>query len=66
MDYLQVDMEGLFPGPEEVATASSSTHPTRTEWDLFRPVIKRLYVDEEKTLKEVMAVMERDYGHRAT
>jgi hypothetical protein len=59
-------MEGLFPEPKEVAMTLSYTQPTRAEWNRFRPVIKHLYVDEEKTLKEVMAVMERDYGHRAT
>lgn len=66
MAYLQLDIEGLFLRPEEVAITSSYTQPTRADWDLFRPVIKSLYVDEAKTLKEVMAIMERDYGHRAT
>jgi hypothetical protein len=65
MASLQPDMQGLFPGPEEVAITSYA-QPTRVDWDPFRPMIKRYYVDEGKTLKEVMAIMERDYGHRAT
>lgn len=47
-------------------TASSGQAASRAEWNRFRPIIKRLYIDEEKTLNEVMAVMEREYGHRAT
>lgn len=30
-------------------------------WDTHRTTITRLYVDEKMTLKEVMAIMERDY-----
>ncbi len=40
--------------------------PSRTDWDRLRPIIKRLYVDEDKKLADVMAIMARDYGHRAT
>lgn len=35
-------------------------------WEIHRPTIKRLYLDEDKTLKDVMAIMQRDYGHKAT
>jgi hypothetical protein len=59
-------MEGIFLGPEQVAIAPSCTNPTRADWDFFRRVIKRLYVDEGKTLREVMSIIERDYGHCAT
>jgi Clr5 domain len=59
-------MERLFSGPEEMAMTLSYAQPTRAEWNRCRPMIKRLYADEKKTLKEVMDVMERDYGLRAT
>ncbi|KIN03326.1 hypothetical protein OIDMADRAFT_51293 [Oidiodendron maius Zn] len=49
-----------------MAMTLSYAQPTRAEWNRCRPMIKRLYADEKKTLKEVMAVMERDYGLRAT
>jgi hypothetical protein len=36
------------------------------DWDQHKNEIERLYVSENRTLKDVMATMERDYGHRAT
>ena len=35
-------------------------------WETYRPIIKRLYLDEEKTLKDVMAIMQREYDYKAT
>ena len=35
-------------------------------WETHRSTIKRLYLDEEKTLKEVMATMQEAYGLKAT
>ena len=35
-------------------------------WETYRPIVKRLYLDEDKTLKDVMAIMQREYGHKAT
>ena len=63
--YLQPNLAQQAPGSGPVAAASYDHAASRAEWNRFRPLIKRLYVDEEKTLKEVMAIMERDYGHRA-
>jgi hypothetical protein len=39
--------------------------PTRDDWERYRPLIKRLYVDESRKLKEVVAIM-KQYGHIAT
>ena len=36
------------------------------DWDRHRQTIKRLYFDEDKTLKEVMNIMAEDYGHWGT
>jgi hypothetical protein len=36
------------------------------EWELHRPLIKRLYVDEDRTLKEVMKVMSSEHGLHGT
>jgi len=52
--------------PEAVATASTLGYASKSEWERIRPIIRRLYVDEDKTLKEVMAIMARDYGHQAS
>ncbi|KAN0092365.1 hypothetical protein V8E51_018212 [Hyaloscypha variabilis] len=64
--YLQPNLAQQAPGSGPVAAASYDHAASRAEWNRFRPLIKRLYVDEEKTLKEVIAIMERDYGHRAS
>jgi hypothetical protein len=39
---------------------------TQDEWEHQRLRIKKLYVDEDKTLKEVMATMARERSFRAT
>lgn len=36
------------------------------DWEHMKPVIKRLYIDEERTLGDVMAIMESQYLHRGT
>jgi hypothetical protein len=36
------------------------------EWVAQRANIKRLYLDEGRTLKEVMCMIEKDYGFQAT
>ena len=35
-------------------------------WEAHRGTIKRLYIDEGKPLMEVMAIIDRDHGHRGT
>jgi hypothetical protein len=35
-------------------------------WDSQRPLIKQLYLDENRTLTEVMKLMKRDHGFNAT
>ena len=67
ISYLQLDMANV-PDVEQkaVPATSSSQYASRSEWNRVRPLIKLLYVDEDKTLKEVMGIMARDYGHQAT
>lgn len=60
--------------PSMHAPPSSSTPPaihlkkwaSEDEWTIHRPKICRLYLHERKTLKEVMAAMERDHDFYAT
>ena len=51
------------PG-DEVELVKSSLEPVI--WETHRPTIKRLYLDEDKPLKDVIAIMQRDYDHKAT
>lgn len=39
--------------------------PTRKQWDAYRPVIAQLYMDEDKCLKEVQAVMKTVHQFKA-
>jgi hypothetical protein len=34
---------------------------TPDKWEAHRPIIYRLYIEQEKTLSAVMAIMQRDY-----
>lgn len=36
------------------------------EWETKRPIITKLYQEERKSLKEVMEILERDHGFKAT
>lgn len=40
--------------------------PSATQWDMHREKIRKLYVDENKTLKDVMETMKREDGFRGT
>jgi hypothetical protein len=39
---------------------------TPQDWNEQRCLVKRLYLDENRTLKEVMSIMERNHGFKAT
>jgi hypothetical protein len=45
-----------------IKSTSSAKVATREDWNKFQGLIKRLYVDEEKSLKQVMAIMESEHG----
>jgi hypothetical protein len=36
------------------------------DWDAHRSIITGLYIDQGKTLREVMGIMQRDHGFVAT
>ena len=40
--------------------------PTAEEWDSAKDVIRQLYVDEQRSLKEVKQELETRYNFRAT
>ncbi|KAI8632802.1 Clr5 domain-containing protein [Xylariaceae sp. FL1651] len=46
-----------------------SRHPdwaTPEDWDAHQETIRRLYLDEKRPLKDVVVIMESQYGFRAT
>jgi hypothetical protein len=48
------------------ALASAQGWPTEDDWALHRSTIKRLYLEENKTLKELMEIMKREHALKAT
>ena len=46
--------------------ASAQRWPTEGDWALHRSTIKRLYLEENKTLKELMEIMKREHALEAT
>ena len=53
----------VFPNDVEVPVKQG---PGPEVCETHRPTIKRLYLDEDKTLKDVMIIMQRDHGLKAT
>jgi hypothetical protein len=51
-------------GSEPTATPKWVT--SEKAWNSQRDVIKELYLQQDKTLKEVMAIMEREHHFKAT
>ena len=54
------------PEPPNDKKNTVTSGPQPDVWETHRLTIKRLYLDEDKPLKEVMAVMQREYGHEGT
>jgi Clr5 domain len=58
-----------FLPPSNAMTMSQGSTVWRTseeDWEPFRARIRQLYLEEDRPLKDVMAIMERDYGFKAT
>ncbi len=41
-------------------------HPSTEDWNRIKPIFTKLYSKENKTLKEVKAILEREHGFYAT
>jgi hypothetical protein len=48
------------------STARSIVYATGEDWTKHRPSIRKLYVDEKRTLADVMHIMESRHGFKAT
>ena len=54
---------------EDYVQDDYSRHPnwaTPEDWDAHQDTIRRLYLDEKRPLKDVVVIMETQYGFRAT
>lgn len=50
---------GLYPRPK-------TKGPSFAAWEIARPFIKELYVDENKKLKDVIDIMSKEHNHDGT
>jgi hypothetical protein len=60
---------GFIEEQEELDATNSlplKRWPTQQDWDTHRVRIRQLYWEEDRNLKEVTAIMERDHGFKAT
>lgn len=48
------------------AAATATSWAEAGDWAAHRSTIARLYADEDRTLREVMEIMKRDYSFFAT
>ena len=39
---------------------------TREDWDIHLPILRQLYLEEQRTLEDVMRIMEEKLGFVAT
>lgn len=59
-------VENLLPSQPSGSALQTTHGPSADDWERLRPVIRRLYIDEGHTLKDVMNIMADKYGHKAT
>jgi hypothetical protein len=50
----------------EGTTCRSQKAPTRKNWDLYRPTMVQLYIDEDHTLLDIMHFMQTEHNFKAT
>lgn len=64
----QADAQQPFapPIPGRHASASRRSKYSSLDWDAHRETIRRLYMDEEKPLKETMEIMAEQHGFHAS
>jgi len=65
-DFLSNIEDTASPEPEVLISPHTQRYATQTEWETVRPILARLYFNEHKTLKDVMAILAQDHGHRGT
>lgn len=54
------------PSKLSIAPPGREKWASKDNWTRLRPTIKCLYVDEGRKLKDIMAIMEKEHGFKAT
>lgn len=51
---------------EEAAALKRGEWPHFSYWEHYKPIIRRLYIDENRTLQEVIEILENEFDFKAT
>lgn len=51
---------------EEAAPPKRVDWPPFSSWEDYKPIMRRLYIDEKRPLREVMEAMESEFDFKAT
>jgi hypothetical protein len=49
-----------------VPTVSERAGPTAVEWENVKHIVRRLYVEEKRPLRDVAVILNRNFGFHAT
>lgn len=49
-----------------VSTISERAGPTAVEWEKVKHIVRRLYVEEKRPLRDVAVILNQDFGFHAT
>lgn len=54
------------PATRFLSPARAREFPSDAQWLKHRPMIRKLYVDEDRTLQDVVEIMKKDFGFDVT
>lgn len=63
MDIALTSVEEHFP---DTSASDRVTWASPADWERQKPLITQLYVDEKRSLKQVMEIMADEHDHNAT
>ena len=58
--------EELLPLQLSRSALQTTQWPSAGDWERLQPVIRQLYIEEGRTLNDIMNIMLNEYGHKAT
>ena len=59
-------MEQLDPSAAHSLSQSLAGAKYDQKWDLLKPMVERMYVDEGRKLKDIIATIKDEFGFNAT
>jgi protein-disulfide isomerase-like protein with CxxC motif len=59
-------MEPASGHSQDAAIVSQRAGPTAAEWENVKHIVRRLYVEEKRPLRDVAVILSQDFGFHAT